>query len=265
VLIMRNVPFADANARAGSGEGRPSPTYSSEGTLRSEPRDSTTTIAAMDRAALAARYPQFGLRVAHRDLALVPPGDGELRALAAVVGTPGGIVTADEAHYVTWPTGTPDAAAAFLDFHRRLRVAPTPERWLVPFAVLDGGRAVGVVVLESAAWPAQRTVGTRAWLARSHQGRGLGRRARLMLLEVAFAHLEARAAVTTAAEDNHASRRITERLGYRETGRGRGDDGVEEIHYRLARDAHRERLDGTEVDGVTPFRAAIEPYGSPPA
>ncbi|MEJ2889643.1 GNAT family N-acetyltransferase [Actinomycetospora aeridis] len=203
--------------------------------------------------------PQSALRIEHAGLVLAPPGDGELRVLAEIVETPGGIVTAEEAHYVTWPTGSAAAVASFLAFHRSLRVPPAPQRWLVPFAVLHDGRAVGVVVLESAAWTTERTVGTRAWLARTHQGRGLGRRARLMLLELAFAHLDAAGAVTTAAADNAASRRITERLGYRETGRGRAADGVDEVHYRLAPDAWREqRLDAVEVRGIAPFRAAID-------
>lgn len=205
-------------------------------------------------------YLEFGLRVAHLELVLAPPAAAELAALAAIVGTPGAIVAADEAHYVTWPTGDAAAAEALLDRHRSWRTPPTPERWLVPFAVVHEGRPVGVVGLGATAWSADRIVGTRAWLARTHQGRGIGRRARLMLLEVAFAHLGAAGAATEVVEDNVASRRITERLGYREVARTYAEDGALELHYLLAPEDWRpHRLDGVQVDGIDTFRAAISP------
>lgn len=211
----------------------------------------------MLRADLAAVFPQFGLRLAHAGLVLVPPTDVELFELAAIVGEPGGVLEAGEEHFVTWPTGDADAVEAFLRWHWSLRARPA-SGWLVPFAVLVGGRAVGVVVLAAPRWSAERVVETRAWLARADQGQGLGRRARLMLLELAFAHLGAARAVTAAAVDNAASRRVSARLGYRETGESRGVDGVTEVHAAITPGAwRRRRLTDVDVDGVEPFLDAL--------
>lgn len=212
------------------------------------------------RAELAATWPQLGLRITHGELVLAPPTDDELRELAAIVGRPGGIVGQGQAHFVTWPTGDAAAVDAFWRFHRALRVRPDPQRWLVPFAVLDRGRPVGVVALDADRFTADRTVGTRAWFARAEQGRGLGRRTRLMLLELAFAHLGAWRATTVATADNAASRRVTEGLGYEETDRVPLDDGVVEVHYALTADAWRpRRLPDVRVEGVAAFLAALRP------
>lgn len=210
------------------------------------------------RADLAAVYPQFGVTLAHAGLALLPPTDVELFELAPIVGEPGGIVAPGQEEFVTWPTGTPDAVDAFLRFHWGLRVRPTPSRWLVPFAVLTEGRAVGVAVLASSRWSSDRIVDSRSWFGRADQGRGLGRRVRLMLLELAFGHLGAARAASAAAVANVASQRVSARCGYRETDRRSGPDGVWEIHYAVTPAAwRRRRLPDVQVDGVEPFREAI--------
>jgi RimJ/RimL family protein N-acetyltransferase len=214
----------------------------------------------MLRADLAAVYPQFGIRLAHAGLVLVPPTDVELFELAAIIGEPGGVLDDGEEHFLTWPTGNADAVDAFLRFQWSLRVRPSAAGWVLPFAVVSGGRAVGIVGLGAPRWPGERVVDTRAWIARSDQGHGLGRRARAMLLELAFAHLGASRAVTAAVRDNAASRRVSARLGYREGEEVRGPDGVVEVHASLTPSAwRRKRLPDVDVDGVEPFLAALEP------
>lgn len=210
------------------------------------------------RADLAEHIPWFGLRLAHRGLVLAPPTDSELLELAPALAEPGGVLAPGEEEFVTWPTGTPAAAVAFLRFHWGLRVPPTPSRWLVPFAIELDGRTIGVAVLEGTGEP--RTVATRSWLVRTAQGAGTGRRVRLMLLELAFVHLGAGRAVTSAATANTASIRVSQRCGYRETDRRRGTDGIEEVHFTLAPASwRRRRLTDVVVDGVEPFLAAITP------
>ncbi len=212
---------------------------------------------------LAALYPQFGLRVAHAGLVLAGPTDVELLELAAIVAEPGGVVEPGrEPELLGWPDTTgDDAARRFLERSWRLREAPTPPRWRAPLAVLEGGRALGMAVLAHEHDDPAGTVRTSSWLARAEQGRGLGRRVRLLLLELAFAHLGAVRAVTVAAEGNSASRRVGERCGYRETHRGTGGHGVVEIHAAVTPGAwRRRRLDDVVVDGVGPFLAAVRPW-----
>lgn len=221
---------------------------------------------------LAALYPQFGMRVAHAGLVLTPPTDVELFELAAIVAEPGGIVSAGQEHYLTWPTGDDDAARRFLSRGWALRVRPEPAHWQVAFAVIENGRAVGQAMLVRGG--RADTVGTASWIARGDQGRGLGRRARLMLLELAFEHLGAARAITAVAVDNAASQRVSARCGYREFQRRTADDGTPEIHLAVTPGAWRRRrlgragggTSGAEVvvEGAAAFRAAITPGGSSP-
>jgi RimJ/RimL family protein N-acetyltransferase len=215
------------------------------------------------RADLAAVYPQFGVTIAHAGLVLAPPTDVELFELAPTLAEPGGIVAPGDEAFVTWPTGTTDpdlAVDTFLRHHWGLRTRPGPTRWHVPFTVLTEGRAVGMGAVVSVAWSTERSVDTRSWIARADQGRGLGQRVRLMMLELAFVHLGAARATSTAAAANVASQRVSQRCGYRETARGPGHDGTVEVHYAVTPAAwRRRRLADVEVDGLEPFRAAIDP------
>ncbi|WP_018334854.1 GNAT family N-acetyltransferase [Actinomycetospora chiangmaiensis] len=209
---------------------------------------------------LAALYPQVGVRVAHAGLVLVGPTDDELLELAAIVAEPHGILGPGQEHFLTRALGDDDAARVFLEWAWRLREFPTTGRWRLPLAVLEGGRALGLVVLAHEVEHPAGTVHTSSWLARAEQGRGLGRRVRLMLLELAFEHLGMTRAVTTAADDNRASLRVSQRCGYRETHRRRHADGTPEVHLAVTPGAwRRRRLDDVVVEGVEPFLAAISP------
>ncbi|GAA4888954.1 GNAT family N-acetyltransferase [Actinomycetospora straminea] len=212
------------------------------------------------RADLAALYPQFGLRVAHAGTVLLGPTDEELLELADLVAEPGGVVEPGRSgELMGWPEDQGEVAARrFLEWAWRLREAPTPARWRAPLAILDGGRALGLAVLAHELDDPAGTVRTSSWLARAEQGRGLGRRVRLMLLELAFAHLGALRAVTGAAEGNAASRAVTGRLGYRETHRVTGGDGVVEVHAAITPATwRRRRLPDVDVEGVDAFLAAV--------
>ena len=211
---------------------------------------------------LAALYPQFGVTVAHAGLVLAPPTDVELLELAAIVAEPGGIVEPGrEPELLGWPVEHGDGAARrFLEWAWRLREVPTAGRWRVPLAVIEGGRTVGLVVLAHEIDHPAGTVHTSSWLARADQGRGLGRRVRLMLLELAFGHLGAVRAVTGAAAGNVASLRVSTRLGYRETHRETGSGGVVEVHLAVTPGAwRRRRLDDVVVEGLDGFLAAVRP------
>ncbi|MFC5140359.1 GNAT family N-acetyltransferase [Actinomycetospora rhizophila] len=212
------------------------------------------------RADLAALYPQYGLRVAHRGTVLLAPTDEELLELADLVAEPGGIVEPGRAgELLGWPEDDGAAAARrFLEWAWRLREAPSAARWRAPLAVLDGGRVLGLAVLAHELDDPAGTVRTSSWLARAEQGRGLGRRVRLMLLELAFGPLGMMRAVTAAAEGNAASRRVTVACGYRETHRETGTDGVVEVHAAVTPGAwRRKRLHDVDVEGADAFLAAV--------
>ncbi|MEJ2890027.1 GNAT family N-acetyltransferase [Actinomycetospora aeridis] len=212
------------------------------------------------RADLAALYPQFGLRVAHRGTVLLVPTDEELLELAEIVAEPGGVVEPGRAgELMGWPEDEGAVAARrFVEWAWRLREAPTPTRWRAPFAVLDGGRVLGLAVLAHELDDPAGTARTSSWLARAEQGRGLGRRVRLMLLELAFGPLGMTRAVTAAAVGNEASRAVSAACGYRETHRATGSDGVVEVHAAVTPGAWRKkRLRDVDVEGAEAFLDAI--------
>ena len=59
---------------------------------------------------------------------------------------------------------------------------------------------------------------TGSWLGREAQGRGIGTEMRAAVLELVFRGLGADAATSGWLEGNAASGRVSEKLGYRETG-----------------------------------------------
>jgi RimJ/RimL family protein N-acetyltransferase len=211
---------------------------------------------------LAALYPQFGVTVARAGLVLAPPTDVELLELAAIVAEPGGIVEPGrEPELLGWPAGHgPAAARRFLEQAWRLREVPTASRWRMPLTVIEGGRALGLVVLAHEYDDPAGTLRTSSWLARAEQGRGLGRHVRLMVLELAFGHLGAVRAVTDAAAGNVASLRVSARLGYRETHRATGPGGVVQIHLAVTPGVwRRRRLPDVVVDRAGAFLDAVTP------
>jgi RimJ/RimL family protein N-acetyltransferase len=58
------------------------------------------------------------------------------------------------------------------------------------------------------------SVGTGSWITRAHQGHGYGTEARSAVLDLAFGHLGAAEALTEYVEGNHASERVSRKLGY---------------------------------------------------
>jgi RimJ/RimL family protein N-acetyltransferase len=137
----------------------------------------------------------------------------------------------------------------------------SPERWHLQFAVYEDGACVGTQAVDAEHFPVLRTVSTGSFLGLAHQRRGLGREMRAAVLHLAFEGLGARRAETEAFEDNVASRRVTELLGYRPNGDRwvlrRGQPARCE-RYVLDRPAwERDRRDDIEVQGLGPEALAM--------
>ena len=104
----------------------------------------------------------------------------------------------------------------------------------------------------------RRSVGTGSWITRARQGRGYGTEARAAVPDLAFGHLGAIEALTEYTEGNHASERVSSKLGYVPNGQRaahRDDAGrVTEYQLRLDRTAweSRARHDRTAVTGLGP-------------
>ncbi|MFB9377349.1 GNAT family N-acetyltransferase [Kineococcus gynurae] len=143
-----------------------------------------------------------------------------------------------------------------------------PEDWRLEFVVRRDGVVVGTQSLSARHFPVRREVGTGSWLGRAHQGRGTGRAMRVAVLALAFDHLGADTATSSAFVDNPASLAVSHGLGY-------ADDGLEvEVRegarvlaqrLRLDRAAWRDGRDRgarVEVTGAGPALAALRPEGT---
>jgi RimJ/RimL family protein N-acetyltransferase len=99
-----------------------------------------------------------------------------------------------------------------------MRAALRAHDWTINFLVRRDGRVIGTQALTGRDFRITRTVSTGSWVGRRHQGRGYGTEMRSAVLQLAFDHLGAEQARSTAFTDNVASLGVSRRLGYREDG-----------------------------------------------
>jgi RimJ/RimL family protein N-acetyltransferase len=129
--------------------------------------------------------------------------------------------------------------------------------------VESDGAVVGIQVLEAEQFPVLRTVGSGSWLIQGVRGRGIGVAMRLAVLGLAFDHLGALAAVTSARTDNAASLGVSRRVGYSDNGVSLTDSGqgvVELSQFRLTAPAWQAAGHGAEVT-VTGFEPCRPWFG----
>jgi RimJ/RimL family protein N-acetyltransferase len=137
----------------------------------------------------------------------------------------------------------------------------SPTSWCLDFAVLVDGALVGLQSLEADSFPTLRTVDSGSWLTPGVRGRGLGVAMRTAVLGLAFDHLGAEAAVSSAVLDNAASLGVSHSIGYADNGLSfvRGPSGVETLqHVWLTRGDWQSARLGDQVT-VTGF-AGCEPW-----
>jgi RimJ/RimL family protein N-acetyltransferase len=200
-------------------------------------------------------WPFFDLRVASGEVVLRGVTDADLDPLLAVL--------PDDLEHD--PRHQP-----FLDPAReRRRILPaeiwthrgtwTPGSWCLDLAVEVDGRVVGVQALEGEEFPLLRTVDSFSWLAAEVRGRGLATTMRTAVLALAFDHLGAVAAVSSARLDNAPSLAVSRRLGYVDNGVSRSNSptGVIELqHVRLLAESWRaggHHADVTGFDACRPW------------
>lgn len=199
-------------------------------------------------------FPVFGLRVRTPRLELRLPAPEELAELAELAVD--GIHEPDMMPFgVPW-SELPPAELARRVIQRQWRTLGelAPESWVLNLVVFVDGRPVGVQEIEADDFAVQREVRSESWLGRRHQGRGIGTEMRAAMLHLAFAGLGAEEAVSAGYTYNHASLRVSRKLGYAENGVGRGISRGKlafEQRFRLTRQAWEEhRTVDVTLEGV---------------
>ncbi|MCW3494465.1 GNAT family N-acetyltransferase [Microbacterium sp. SSM24] len=218
-------------------------------------------------------WPAAGVRVRSGGLELRWIDDELLGELADLAGR--GIHSPDTLPFEhAWTRGTPDEVArSVVRFQWNARPQVSPDRFVLELGVIADGVPVGVQGLVADDWGVLRCVRTGSWLGQEHQGRGIGRRMRVLALHLAFEGLGAVEARTGAFVDNAASNAVSHRVGYLPDGAVRvARDGEPVLHNNFMmtrerwselRDAHAAVLGApVELHGVAGFRAQIGADGS---
>lgn len=185
-------------------------------------------------------WPMDGLLIRHRGLELRAVREADLPELAA-------LHPDDDEHdprIMRFPFQTRDEHRVRLTFqgYWQTRGSWTPESWCLDLLALEAGRVVGVQSLEADGFASLGTVDSHSWLIKEVRGRGLGVAMREAVLGLAFDHLGARAAVSSARMDNAASLGVSLRCGYTDNGISMttSEDGAAQLqHLRLTAEEWR--------------------------
>ena len=203
-------------------------------------------------------WPLFGIRLRYRDVVLRPMREADLEPLAAML--PGDVGHDPRRAMFASQTWEENERRLFCQGYWRSMGTWDPAAWVLHFVVSSGDRAVGVQTLEGTNFPVLRTVDSASWLVPAVRGRGLGVAMRTAVLALAFDHLGAGAAISSATLANAASLGVSRRIGYADNGRSRIVDTsgeVVELQNFLLTAA---RWPGAEVE-VTGLAAARPWFG----
>jgi RimJ/RimL family protein N-acetyltransferase len=196
-------------------------------------------------------WPFFDLRITSGDVLLRGASDHDLDGLLAAL--PKDLELDPRLERFAGLPEARDRERRFVAGLWRHRGQWSPSSWCLDLVVEHDGRVVGIQSLEGDDFPTLRTVDSASWLASDVRGRGLGTAMRAGILALAFDHLGAEAAVTSAEHSNVASLGVSRRLGYADNGVGRvhGAEGAVDLQYlRLSRKDWRATGRTAEVSGV---------------
>lgn len=200
-------------------------------------------------------WPLFDLRLSHGPVRLRPVTDADLPSLSTLL--PGDLDLDPRAERFAGLDDRRDRERLLAQGVWRSRGTWSPASWCLDLAVEVDGELVGAQALEGDSFPTLRTVDSFSWLTPTARGRGFGVAMRTAVLGLAFDHLGAIAAISSAVRDNHASLGVSRHLGYADNGISRIDStaGVVELqHLRLTGDAWRAAGHEVEVSGLEPCR-----------
>ena len=196
-------------------------------------------------------WPLFDLRLQAGAVLLRPVTDPDLEVLATLL--PDDVELDPRSERFAGLADDRDRQRRFVQGAWRSRGSWSPRAWCLDLGVEVDGELVGLQSLEGDDFGELRTVDSASWLVVAARGRGLGTSMRAAALGLAFEHLGAVAAVSSAVLDNHASLGVSQRLGNADNGISRVSTrgGVAELrHLRLTAETWRSTSRRVEVSGV---------------
>ncbi|HEY7271360.1 MAG TPA: GNAT family protein [Actinoplanes sp.] len=199
-------------------------------------------------------WPLFDLRLRCRDVRLRAVRESDLEHLGAIL--PGDVGHDPRLELFDELSDYGNERRLFYQGYWRALGTWSPSAWTLHMAVEYDGALVGVQTLEGEDFPRLRTVDSASWLVPTVRGRGVGVAMRIAVLGLAFDHLGAVAAITSATVDNAASLGVSRRIGYTDNGVGLivETGGVATLqHLRLTADRWRHGAEVT-VEAFPPCR-----------
>jgi len=205
-------------------------------------------------------WPLLDLRLTSGDLELAPLVEEDLAEVAPLM--PGDLELNPKATRFSVDERTHRGIVVHQEYWRSYGTWTT-DAWRFQLAVRRDGVLLGLQELEGNEYPTLRTVDTSSWLVEPARGAGIGKAMRRAVLALAFDHLGAQAAITSAWHDNRASLGVSRSLGYRPNGESflaRGDGVDTLVHLRLTLDDWRSSGGAPDVS-VTGVREALPLFG----
>jgi RimJ/RimL family protein N-acetyltransferase len=199
---------------------------------------------------MPAHWPPQDIRLTVANLVLRPMTEADLTELAAV--RPRDME--EDPTLATFP-GVPGPDIAAAQSYWRALGGWRPDDWRLPFVAVRAGAIIGAQDLEGTDYARLRTVDSSSWVAHGHRGSGVGKAMRTAILALAFEHLGASYAISSAWSDNGPSLGVSRALGYTDNGvirHARGDGADDMVHLRLTRATWETRhagRHGVTVDG----------------
>ncbi|HUS62254.1 MAG TPA: GNAT family protein [Acidimicrobiales bacterium] len=159
-------------------------------------------------------WPLAGLALETDRLQLRLPTEPELMAVVSLA--PDDLAT-DPASPAP-PGAKHPTPTAILQWYWRALGGWRPDHWRLPLAVWFQSDLVGFQELEAERFIALRTVETSSWLVPAARGLGIGKEMRAAVLALAFDHLGAAVATSSAWDSNVESLGVSRALGYTDNG-----------------------------------------------
>jgi RimJ/RimL family protein N-acetyltransferase len=205
-------------------------------------------------------WPLLALRITVQDLELRPLVETDLAEVVAAL--PADVELNPRAVRFAVPDDVHRAVVVHQEYWRSYGNW-TVDAWRFHLAARRDGRLLGLQELEGNDFPRLRTVDTSSWLVSAARRTGLGKAMRRAVLSLAFDHLGAEAAITSAWHDNYASLGVSRALGYRPNGESflARDDGIDTlVHLRMLRSdwLASNGSAGVTVEGVDACRPWFE-------
>ena len=204
---------------------------------------------------LADLFPPLGLVVRAGDLTLRPLADADLPEYAALIRRPI-FEDEDSPHVFPWCRAEPETRVReSLRFQWRLRSGIGPEDWTLPLGVWAGERLIGCQDVSALRFAERRTVSSGSWLTLDAHGNGYGKLMRQAMLVLAFDHLGALRAESSAVLGNARSFGVSRACGYVDNGTtisARPGSHEEEQRFLVTPERFRRPDVPVAVEGLTP-------------